>query len=73
MALRMSGHLLVGLSRIYAKKVAYLLSDSDETVRALAARGKGAPSAAVDLDAEEEPAAAATRVTRDKAPAKEKK
>lgn len=26
MALRMSGHLLVGLSRIYAKKAAYLLT-----------------------------------------------
>lgn len=69
MALRTSGHLLVGLSRIYAKKVVYLLTDSTET---LATLSRGKATAAVDLDIDEDAEMAAERVTRDRAPAKEK-
>ena len=56
-ALRLSGHLLVGLSRIYAKKVQYLLHDSGEALHNLTVSHK---AKAVDVDyegAEEDPAA----------------
>ena len=74
MALRTSGHLLVGLSRIYAKKVIYLLSDSTETLATLVSRGKAASAAAAaDLDlADESGVVAEQRVTRERAPAKDK-
>lgn len=32
MALRMSGHLLLGVVRIYSRKVKYLLDDCDDAV-----------------------------------------
>ena len=32
LSLRVSGHLLLGLSRIFAKKVAYLASDANEVI-----------------------------------------
>jgi hypothetical protein len=32
LSLRVSGHLLLGLSRIFAKKVAYLASDASEVI-----------------------------------------
>jgi hypothetical protein len=45
LSLRVSGHLLLGLSRIFAKKVAYLAADASEVITKLktvrAARGGG--------------------------------
>ena len=35
LSLRVSGHLLLGLSRIFAKKVAYLAADASEVITKL--------------------------------------
>jgi hypothetical protein len=54
-ALRLSGHLLAGLSRIYGKKVAYLLTDAKETLHTLtAAHLPGAGKGAADVDLEKD-------------------
>ena len=60
LALRLSGHLLVGLSRMYSKKVQYLLADSSETLHNLTTAAK--PSRVdVEKDAGDEDAAALNR------------
>ncbi len=61
-ALRLSGHLLVGLSRIYAKKVQYLLTDSNETLHNLTVSHKS-KAADVDIEAAEEEETALNRTT----------
>ena len=61
-ALRLSGHLLVGLSRIYAKKVQYLLTDSSDTLHNLTVSHR-AKAVDVDFEAAEEDTSALNRTT----------
>ena len=57
LALRLSGHLLVGLSRVYSKKVQYLLADSSETLHNLTTSNKPSRVTLQDDQGEEDIAA----------------